>query len=169
MKRTSYLLGVLLIILVLLSSASFAKEVNWKMFADNLAVAMRSDNRGLQQSAMCMMIQYSDFLQMDRATVFDIVRIFRDDKDENVRLLAMVTLYKIEDPWAMDFLKRHRNFEEQSRIQKLCCCAVRSYYAKLDSIKTKTTDDILAKAEEDVVSQFSSAAGDYFQLDEYGL
>jgi hypothetical protein len=134
MKTRIVLLAI--VVLCLTGAAISAEQVNWQAFSDNLAVAVCSDNPGLRNSALGMIIQYADNLKFERGTIFDIVRVFRDDKDVNVRLLAMVALYKTEDSWAMDFLKRHSAFETNPRIQKICCCAVKTYYSKMDSVRT---------------------------------
>lgn len=170
MKRSLICLGCLIGLLMLpaFSYADNLDHVDWDAFSKNLATAMKSDNPGLQQSAMCMMIQYGDNLNIKRDTVFDIVRIFRSDENKNVRLLAMIALYKIEDPWGMDYLKRHNRFESEKRIQTLCCCAVNTYYAKMDSLK-HPSETVLVQAEQKVVEDFYTQATETIQLDEFGF
>jgi hypothetical protein len=116
-----------------------------------------------------MIIRYGDNLTIPRATVFEIVRAFRTEKEKNARLLALVTLHKIEDPWAMDFLKRHRRFEKEERVKQLCCCCVRTYYAKQDSLKLEKTRGILVDAENDVLNEFYASAADQLNIQQYGL
>ncbi|RPI02433.1 MAG: hypothetical protein EHM72_04185 [Calditrichaeota bacterium] len=159
------------IALVLLVSAIYAEpqaKLDWQKFSKNLALAVCSENDGLRNSAMCMMIQYADQLTFDRSTIYDIIRIFRNNEDDNVRLLAMVTLYKSEDPWAMDFLKRHRRFEENQRIKKLCCCAVKAYYAKMDSIR-EFNETLLVRAAERIAKDQALASAKALNAEQYGL
>ena len=144
-------------------------NVDWDAFSANLVKAIDSDNEGLQQSAMCMIIRYGDNLTIPRATVFEIVRAFRTEKEKNARLLALVTLHKIEDPWAMDFLKRHRRFEKEDRIKQLCCCCVRTYYAKQDSLKMEKTRGVLVDAENDVLNHYYANAAEQLNIEQYGL
>ena len=169
MKTTSTYHKIVILVLMLMMSAPLwaDKNVDWKAFSKNLAEAIKSENPGLQQSAMCMMVQYGDKLDIDRDIIFDIVHIFRVDKEENVRLLAMMALYKLEDPWAMDFLKRHRKFEKQERIHRLCCCAVQTYYAKMDSIKNEGA--ILVSAENQVVEMHAAKAKENIEVEQYGF
>jgi hypothetical protein len=131
-------------VLCITGAALSAEQVNWQAFSDNLAVAVCSDNPGLRNSALEMIIQYADNLKFERGTIFDIVKIFRSKDDVNVRLLAMVALSKTEDSWAMDYLKRHAAFETDPRIKKICCCAVKLYYAKLDSVH-EANEKVLVK------------------------
>ncbi|MBN1481882.1 hypothetical protein EH223_06035 [candidate division KSB1 bacterium] len=145
------------------------QNVDWQAFSENLAKAIKSDNKGLQQSAMCMIIRYAENLSIPRDAIFEVVRVFRSDGDTNVRLLALVTLHRAEDPWAMDYLKRHRLFEKENRIKKLCCCAVRTYYAKRDSLKADKTEQILAQKTHEVLESYSAQAAGMLNLDEYGF
>lgn len=149
-------------------SAKTADQVDWKAFSENLAVAVCSDNPGLQNSALCMIVQYADNLEIERGTIFDIVRIFRSENDPNVRLLAMVALYKTEDTWAMDYLKRHRAFETDLRIQKICCYAVKAYYTKLDSVR-EASEKILVKNTDTIIEEQHSNAAAMLNIQQYGL
>jgi hypothetical protein len=171
MKTKHFILAITLFA-ILLSGSLFAApspNVDWDAFSKNLTKAISSGNEGLQQSAMCMIIRYGDNLTIPRETVFEIVRTFRTEKEKNVRLLALVTLHKIEDPWAMDFLKRHRRFEKEERVKQLCCCCVSTYYAKQDSIKMEKTRGILADATEDIVNQYYASAANQLNIEQYGL
>ncbi|MBN1559094.1 hypothetical protein JW998_02510 [candidate division KSB1 bacterium] len=157
--KASFILAIVLFSLFAIGATATAAEIDWDAFSKNLIVALKSDNPGLQQSAMCMIIQYADNLTIPRSAVFDIVKVFRSDKNDNVRLLALVTLHKIEDPWAMDFLRRHRQFERQTRVKQLCCCAVNTYYAKKDSLKAEKQEKILVQAQNELLKEHVAAAG----------
>lgn len=170
--KTKVLFLVVILASFVLSGSAVAvpqPDVNWDAFSKNLSKAILSENEGLQQSAMCMIIRYAENLQIPRSTVFEIVRAFRTEQDKNVRLLALVTLHKIEDPWAMDFLKRHRRFEKEERVKQLCCCCVSTYYAKQDSIRLEKTRGILVDAETDVLNQFYANAAEQLNIQQYGL
>jgi hypothetical protein len=168
MKRTSIYPKLLIVVIILMMTTPVWAEsnVDWNAFSKNLQNAMFSENPGLQQSAMCMMVQYGSSLNIDRGTVFEIVRVFRSHKNENVRLLAMMALYNVEDSWAMDYLKRHNSFEKQGRVKRLCHCAVQTYYAKMDSIKNST---ILVNAENRVIAMHSAKADKDIDLEQFGF
>jgi hypothetical protein len=122
------------VLVCLIVSSGFAKpgEDKWNAFSKNLVRAIQSSNEGLQISAMSMIIRYGDSLYVKDA-VFDLVKIFRNHSDQRVRRLAMVTLYKIQDGWAMYFLRRNRQFEKNQTILRQSCCIVNSYYKKCES------------------------------------
>jgi hypothetical protein len=131
---------ILLLSAFFLIGALFSQEnaTDWDQFSLNLVNAFKVPNEGLHKSAMCMIIRYSDKLNVDDA-VFDIVKIFRSNKDTKVRQLALVTLHKMQNAWAMDFLKRHHKFEDNVAIRKMNCCIVNSYYARQNSTQPADT------------------------------
>ena len=151
MKSRFFFAAVLLSLFLTGTIFATPDNVDWESFSKNLTAALKSDNSGLQQSAMCMIIQYADNVKVPRDAIFEIVKVFRSHDNENVRLLALVALYKTQDPWAMDYLQRHRRYEQESRIKKLCCCAVNTYYAKMDSLKAEKAEKILAQTQEKLV------------------
>lgn len=120
---------VVLVCLFLCNGFAQAGENKWDAFSKNLVRAVQSSNEGLQISAMRMIIRYSNNLNVKDA-VFDLVRIFRNHSDQRVRRLAMVTLYQIQDDWAMYFLRRNRQFEKDESILRQSCCIVNAYYRK---------------------------------------
>ncbi|RMI17089.1 MAG: hypothetical protein D6681_03750 [Calditrichaeota bacterium] len=87
-----------------------ANEANWKAFSKNLVVALQSDNPGLQQSAMQLVIEHGDRVDV-KAAVFHVMRVFRHHPDRQVRLLALAALTRMNSSWASGFLKRHIQFE----------------------------------------------------------
>jgi hypothetical protein len=116
-----------------------------------------------------MVIQYADQLTIPRSAVFEIVKVFRSSKDTNERLLTLVTLYKIQDAWAMDFLSRHRRFEKDPRVRQLCCNAVNIYYAKLDSDKAEKSEKVLAQAADKVINKDYAKAARMLEIEKYGF
>ena len=94
-----------------------AQEVDWTAFSKNLVQALQSDNEGLMQSAAQMIIKYGDQLDVNDA-VFDVMRIYRNDKNQQVRRLALVTLTNMDSEWAKGFLKREIQFEGDPEIKK---------------------------------------------------
>ena len=119
------------------------REVNWKAFSVNLTKAIKSDNPGLQQSAMQRIIRYADKLEVD-AAVYDITNIFRFDKNPRVRRLAMVTLSSINSDKSIEYLSKYIKFEEDKTIQKQACCIM----ALHDSLKTLKKDEYIADTNE---------------------
>jgi hypothetical protein len=135
MKRsTIFSLMLVAIVSVFLWSTGYAQvqSVDWDVFGKNLVKAIQNDNEGLQQSAMQMIIRYGENLNV-KSAAFDVVHIFRTEKDPKVRHLAMVALYYMQNDRAMYFLKRNIQFEEDEFILKHNCCLVNAYYAQKET------------------------------------
>lgn len=97
--------------------AANGSEINWKGFSKNLIKALKSDNPGLQQSAMQMVIRYGDWLDVKEAE-FDVMRVFRNHKNQSVRQLALTALVNMNSKWAIGFLRTQIEFESDPLIKK---------------------------------------------------
>lgn len=129
MKRLSLILIVLLVsipILAFSGEKAGDDQVDWNAFGKNLVKAIASGNEGLQRSAMRLIIRHADKVDVGQA-VFDLVQIYRTNKDEKVRQLAVVTLYRIQNKWAMGFLKRDLKFEESPVLHKQILACLNEY------------------------------------------
>ena len=42
---------------------------------------------------------------------------FRNNDDQAIRKLSLITLYKMKNDWAIDFLRMHHKFEENKEIR----------------------------------------------------
>jgi hypothetical protein len=117
---TIYLVALALMLMIIntASAQDTERKVDWELVSENLVIAIQSDNPGLQQAAMRLVIQYADNLDVDDA-VLDMMRIYRFSDDSKMRQLALVTLHKIGSEYAMDFAKRNLKFETDEKILKL--------------------------------------------------
>lgn len=99
----------------------------WAAFNKNLVHALQSDIDGVQLAAVQLVIKYGDQVDVDDA-VFDVVRLYRDNADDDVRRMAVVALGKMQHPWAMDLLKRSLRFEKTPTVRKTLHAVVAEYY-----------------------------------------
>lgn len=111
------------------SSAAQERTVDWKSISKNLVLALASENEGLRQSAMEFFVLYSDRLDLN-AAVYDVMRVYRNHKNMRVRKLALVTLYKMQNKWAMEFLKIDLRFQESEELKRMVAAIVREYGAR---------------------------------------
>lgn len=112
--KTQKMIATFLLSTLVLFAAAFAGETaqtDWNAFSKNLVKSLKSDNEGIRLSAMQQVITYADKVNVDDA-VFDIVQVYRSHQDVKVRQLALTTLHKTNNAWAMDFLKRNLEFEK---------------------------------------------------------
>lgn len=91
-------------------------DAEWKLFSRQIVRALQSDHQGLQEGALRMIIQYGDLVDV-KAARFDVIAIYRNSKDNNMRRMAVVALGKMHDRWALGFLRRCADTER--------CLAVR--------------------------------------------
>jgi hypothetical protein len=105
------------------------KEINWKLVSKNLVRSLASDNDGLRQSAMAFFVEYADKLDIHES-VYDVMRIYRNHPDLRVRKLALVTLYKMQNKWAMEFLMVDLRFQDQQELKNMVAAIVQEYQAK---------------------------------------
>ena len=143
MKSFKVIFNSLLIVAVMSQTSVLMaqeREVNWQAFSVNLVKALKSDNPGLQQSAMQRIIRYADKLNVDDA-VYDIANIFRFDDNPRVRRLAMVTLATIDTDKSIEYLSKYLKYEESNSIRKQACCVM----AMHDSLKKMEKGDYFAE------------------------
>lgn len=110
-----------------LQAKTTSNEVDWEIFSKNLVNALQSENTGLQQSAMQLVIRHGDRLQVHDA-LFDVVRVFRSGKDRGVRLLALTAMSKMNSNWAFYFMKRSIKFEDDPIIKRQLLAIVIDHY-----------------------------------------
>ena len=126
MKRISILSALLLILAVpvradppeLTPPSHDADEAAWIQFGENLVVALKSDNDGLKISALQHIAAYGERLDVSDAR-FEMVRLFRDNKDKRVRMMALAAISKAHDAWIADFLYRSARFESDAHMASL--------------------------------------------------
>lgn len=95
-----------------------AEAAAWDAFGANLVAALQADNLGLRCSALQHVVTYGDRVDV-RGARFEVVRLFRDNPDERVRLLALAALSQMHDGWVADFLVRSARFEKDARLARL--------------------------------------------------
>ena len=108
------------------------REIDWKHVSKNLVKALASENDGLRQSAMVMIVRHGDKLRVNDA-VYDVMHIYRTHKDERVKQLALATLHKMESKWAMGFLRVDLRFQESEKLRRMVLAILQNYDAKRET------------------------------------
>ena len=101
---------------------------HWTLFSGGLVDALASGHDGAQQGALRMIIFYGDQLDV-KASVFDVVRIYRNHEDDRMRRMAVVALGKMQSRWAIDFLTRSLGFEKTPAVRKTMQAVIAAYHA----------------------------------------
>ncbi len=92
-------------------------DVEWESFSDKLVVALKSSHDGLRQAAMQLVIRYGSNLDVSDG-VFDVMKIYRNSPDENLRRMAVVALGNMDSAWAIQFLERSTDFEKSQIVKQ---------------------------------------------------
>ncbi len=130
MKRVITCLALIALSFGLLAASQAnaqGKEVDWDSFSKNLCANLASDNHGVKQSAMQLIIKYADKLTFSDDAIFHLVMVYRMEKDVKYRQMALVTLYSTKDKWVMDFLKRSLRFEDNPVLKHTIAAIVLDY------------------------------------------
>lgn len=106
------------------------REIDWAAFSKNLVHALQSDNEGLQQSAMCLIIEHSDHRSVD-AAAFDLLQIFRHHQNRGMRTLAMMTLFKMQHNFGMFLIQRSITLDRDEFIRKRSRHLTDHYHANM--------------------------------------
>jgi len=128
MKKSMLATALVLSVGLLATSAVQAQNhsTDWAQFSKALKNAAAHDNYGVKLGALQQIAIYGSHLDMDGA-VFDVVRVYRNAKNENERILALSALAKMNNAWAIDFLSRSVRFEQNERVRKITIDVVNQY------------------------------------------
>ena len=126
MKRLSLLSALLVVLAIpvradppdLTPPSNDTDEAALIQFGENLVVALKSDNEGLKISALQHIAAFGERIDVSDAR-FEMVRLFRDNKDVRVRMMALAALSKANDAWIADFLYRSARYESDAKMASL--------------------------------------------------
>ncbi len=120
---------LVIIVLVLSSVGNFArqplinqKEAQLKRTISSLLDGMKSDNLGLKSGSIYMLgeLKVSD-------SVIPLMKILKNQNDEELKIAAALALYKIGDSRGMYAIKRSGKFETNGRVRKMCDLFYKSF------------------------------------------
>ena len=92
----------------------------------SLIEGLHSENLGLKSSCAYMIGE----LQLSNA-VIPLMKILREEKSDEMRIVAALALYKIGTPMAIHAVKQSIKFDESERVSKLCA----NFYSEYLKIK----------------------------------
>lgn len=88
----------------------------------SLINGLNSENLGLKSSCAYMLGQ----LHLTTA-VIPLMKILREDKNEDLRIVAALALYKIGTPLAVNAVKQSVRFDDSERVSKHCASFYNEY------------------------------------------
>ncbi|WP_337872972.1 HEAT repeat domain-containing protein [Ignavibacterium sp.] len=132
MKRLNLILFVFFV--TIFSQVSFGSnnpmkksELNRELIIKNLMIGIKSDNYGLRTSSALMLGEF----RADES-VIDLLRMLHSEDTDDARIVAALSLLKIEDSRGIYAIKQAIRFDKSERVKKLC---EKFYYHYLESLK----------------------------------
>lgn len=110
-------------------------EAHWSQFSNAIVEALVSGKEAFQVAALQMIIQHGPRLDVHDG-VFDVVRLYRDHDNDNLRRMAAVTLGSMKSDWAIDFLTRSIRFEKTPRVLHTVMSIVAAHQANVREANT---------------------------------
>ena len=129
MKRITTLLTVLIILLsfsLLQAGEQERTPEFWNVYSKNLVKCIKEGNEGVRNAALQRVITYGDNLNVNDA-VFEIMHIYRTDKDQHARQLALSALHTMKNEWAIGFLKLQAPHEKNPTLQKQIYAMIKDF------------------------------------------
>lgn len=100
----------------------------WMEYGKRISEALASEHDGLRQGALRMIIQYGEVLDLDRTAATEVVKVYRNHRNNRLRRMAVVALGQIQEPWSMDFLRRSIPYEKTPSVRHTVANVVSEYY-----------------------------------------
>ena len=105
------------------------KPVDWQAYGENLSMALRSDNLGLQRSALQTLILKGDKVKLTNG-IIDVMNVYLTHENDGFRQLAIVAMQKVGDEWAMSYLRGRAHLEQSPAVKKTLLTVLNAHYQK---------------------------------------
>lgn len=113
---------IALLVLMIFTVSTFGNNLpttselrNREAVVKSLLMGIKSDNYGLRTSAAYMVGE----LKISEA-VIPLLRMLRNEKSEEARIMAAVALFKIADARGIYAIKQSIRFDDSPRVSKMC-------------------------------------------------
>lgn len=127
--KTKIFLNCLVVISISISSFGFIKQLpakvhnyNRDLVIENLLNGVNSGNHGLRMSSAYLLGE----IKADEA-VIPLMKILKNDQNEEARIMAALSLLKIEDSRGLFAIKRTIQFDDSERVKKMCSIFYQDY------------------------------------------
>ncbi len=116
-----------------MSAPSDADPEAWNHFVQDQARLLGSSDRHLKEQALQNVIfvakVYSDKVDLS-PTVPGLLDIYRFDRNEDHRIMALSALHPIGNKEAMEFLRRHVREVKSDRVRTLTCAVLAEFFGR---------------------------------------
>jgi hypothetical protein len=114
-------ISLFLVILLSAPLSTIAEPTNTKSFIlssntiESLLIGLKSQNLGLKTSAAFMLGELDV-----KSAVVPLMRVMRNDKSDEAKIMAALALYKLGTPMSINALLQASRFENSERVKKMC-------------------------------------------------
>jgi len=129
-----------LVALLFVSSTAIAQDTTqpdtlltpaqWRAFEENVAAGIRSENAGVQESAMGQITKFGRYMDFSRDDVITVVRVYRNAGTFRNRQLAITAIGSMNDRWGIEFLDMLSATETSEQLQRSMKAIVDAYWAE---------------------------------------
>jgi len=136
----------LFVLVILTSVISYAGNItkentkNYDLIEQNLLEGLKSDNLGLKCSCAFMLGE----IKSEKA-VIPLMKILRDGEQDCVRLMAALSLMKIDNPRGLYMVKSEAKFNDSERVRKMCGRFYNAYLAAMLDTNAETRHSLFAQ------------------------
>jgi len=130
--KTRIIFSVILIVAISVTSFGFGipapaanKNFNRDLIVKNLINGINSGNEGLRLSSAYFLGE----MEADEA-VIPLLKILKSDPNEDARILAALSLYKIDDSRGLFAIKQAITFDDSEVVRRTCSLFYRAYLEK---------------------------------------
>lgn len=92
------------------------RQISLPSYGQSVSALLSSDDDDLREAGLRHVIRDGAATKFSRVDVFNVVRIYRDHADDNMRRMAVVALGQMNDAWALEFLARSAHFEKTPHV-----------------------------------------------------
>ena len=104
----------------------------WHTFSKHLTEALTSEHEGVQVAAMQLVIRYGKLVDV-RSAVPEVMRLYREHADDDVRRMAVVALGQMNSRRAVGFLRLSEDFEPNETVRRTIHAVVARHEAAANS------------------------------------
>lgn len=125
-------INLVLLTIFFLSSISYAKNnpanntiLNKQLVEKNLLMGLNSENQGLQLSSAYFLGEVKS-----QNAVIPLMSLLHSGKTEEIRIMAALSLYKINSPKAIYAVQQAAKFDSSERVRRMCLNFHREYLSQ---------------------------------------
>jgi hypothetical protein len=91
--------------------------LEWETFGQAVEDGLKSDNVGVQSTALRLIIEYKDQFHLSSSAVVSVMHLYREGQSEKVRRMAVVSLGSMNSNLGTGFLERSVQFENSANVK----------------------------------------------------